>query len=306
MPRYNAGTHKRVSCENSNIAKGHTIMQQQYKSNFELKILARMQTSQHLGILIGTVVLRFVITFLAVNLVSSLVPTTTATGFVINYILIFAVQVAASILNVGASFIFLKSACGMQSAIGDLFCGFQQDTVKILKIGAVIAVIDAICMIPMDIASVQYTNVVNSMSLFGGSAASNVGMLLSESALDSQELLEAYSILYSASMKFYLIMLVSAALSLILTLPFFPAFYMILDFPNWSAATILKKSFEVMSGNRLRLLMLHLSFIPSYLLSILTCGISLIWVIPYMNMALANFYLDIMAVRNKSVTQTTV
>ncbi len=76
---------------------------------------------------------------------------------------------------------------------------------------------------------------------------------------------------------------------------------MILDFPDWNAATILKKSFEVMSGNKVRLLILYLSFIPSFLLCMLTCGISLIWVIPYMNMAATNFYLDIMAVRNKSV-----
>ncbi|MDE6221345.1 MAG: DUF975 family protein [Lachnospiraceae bacterium] len=105
-------------------------------------------------------------------------------------------------------------------------------------------------------------------------------------------------------MKFYLIMFVCAVISLILTLPFFPAFYMILDFPNWSATTILKKSFEVMNGNKLRLFLLYAGFIPAFLLSLFTCGITLIWVIPYMNMALTNFYLDIMSVRNKTVTNT--
>ncbi len=279
-------------------------MQPQYKSNSEIKFLARMQTGQYLGILIGTVLLKFVISFLAVDLVSSLIPAGTTIGFAVNYIFVFIVQVIASVLNVGAAFIFLKSACSMPSTIRDLFCGFQQNTVKILKIGAVIVVIESICMIPLEIASVQYVNVINSIPLLGGSGGTDLRALLAGSTIDSYELLESYSILYNAMMKFYLIMFVCAVISLILTLPFFPAFYMILDFPNWSATTILKKSFEVMNGNKLRLFLLYAGFIPAFLLSLFTCGITLIWVIPYMNMALTNFYLDIMSVRNKTVTNT--
>ncbi len=57
-----------------------------------------------------------------------------------------------------------------------------------------------------------------------------------------------------------------------------------------------------MNGNKIRLFMLYLSFVPSFLLSASSlCGISLIWVIPYMSMAETNFYLDLMSVRNKSV-----
>lgn len=282
--------------------KGFYMMQPQYKSNFEIKFLARMQTGQYLGILVGSILLKFIISFLAVDLASSLIPAATVTGFILNYILVLIVQVAASVLNAGTSFIFLKSACNMQSSIKDLFCGFQQDTVKILKIGAVIAVIESICMIPLEIASVQYAGILSSSPLLGGADGGDLRAFLAGSPVDSHELLESYSILYSAMMKYYLIMIVCAVIALILTLPFFPAFYMILDFPNWDAATILKKSFEVMNGNKLRLFMLHLSFVPVCLLSIFTCGITLIWVIPYMNMALTNFYLDIMSVRNKTIT----
>ncbi|MDE7477352.1 MAG: DUF975 family protein [Lachnospiraceae bacterium] len=287
--------------------KGLNIMQQpQYKSNYEIKFLARMQTSQHMGILIGAILLKFIITVIVVNIVSMLIPTTSTTGYVINYILVFIVQVGVSVLNVGTSFIFLKSACSMTSSISDLFCGFQQNTVKILKISAVITVIDSICMIPLDIASIQYNDIINSIPFFREAGGSGMGLFLAGSSIDSHELLEAYSILYNASMKLYLIIFVCAVISLILTLPFFPAFYMILDFPDWSATTILKKSFEVMSGNKFRLFVLYLSFIPSFLLSIFTCGISLIWVIPYLNMALTNFYLDIMTVRNKTLNSNIV
>lgn len=278
------------------------MQQPQYKSNFELKFLARMQTGQNLGILAGSLLLQFIITFMAVNLVSSLIPTATTIGSVINYIAVFAVQVVTSVLNAGTSLIFLKSACGMPGAIGDLFCGFRENTVKILKIGAVIAVIESICMIPLEIASAQYAEIINSIAPSDTGNGNELSLFLAGNAINSSEFLESYSILYSASMKFYLIMFVCTVISLILTLPFFPVFYMVLDFPNWSATMILKKSFEVMSGQKLRLFMLYVSFIPAFLLSLFTCGITLIWVLPYQNMALANLYLDIMSVRNKTKT----
>lgn len=245
--------------------------------------------------------LKFIITFTAVNIVASLIPMTTTVSSVINYIAVFAVQVVASVLNVGTSFIFLKTACNMPGTIEDLFCGFRQNTVKILKIGAVIAVIESICMIPFEIAATQYMEIINSTSLLGGGNVNDLSRILAANPADNSELIAAYSVLYSATMKFYLIMFVCTVISLLLTLPFFPAFYMVLDFPNWSAATILKKSFEVMNGQKVRLLLLYISFVPAFLLSLFTCGIALIWVYPYRSMALANLYLDIMSVRNKSV-----
>lgn len=272
----------------------------QYKSNSELKFLARIQTSQYLGILVGTILLNFVITFVVTNIFSSLVPATTLISYVINYILIFLLQIVTSVLNVGLSFIFLKSACNMQSTVSDLFCGFRKNTAKALKISAIIVVIESICMIPLDIASLQLTDVLDSINI------NDFSLMLVGDSVDNYEILESYNVFYSAMMKFYLIMLVCTVISVILTLPFFPAYYMILDFPDWNVTTILKRCFEIMSGNKMRLFVLYLSFIPLYLLSMFTCGIALIWVIPYMKMSETNFYLDMMSVRNKTVDHTTI
>lgn len=271
------------------------MQQAQYKSNSELKFLARIQTSQYWGILAGTIILNFVITLVVTNIFSSLIPVNTTIGYIINYIVVFIAQVVTSVLNVGLSFIFLKSACNMQSTISDLFCGFRKNTAKALKISAVIAVIESICMIPFDIASIQLANVLDTVNV------NDLSLMIVGGSADSYELLESYSVFYNAMTKFYLIMLVCTVVSVILTLPFFPAFYMILDFPDWNVTTILKRSFEIMSGNKLRLFMLYLSFLPLYLLSMFTCGIALIWIIPYMKMAETNFYLDMMAVRNKTI-----
>ena len=60
----------------------------------------------------------------------------------------------------------------------------------------------------------------------------------------------------------------------------------------WSAST---RSREMMRGHKFDLFYLHLSFLGWILLGILTCGIGLLWVIPYLNAAQAAFYNDVKA-----------
>ena len=52
----------------------------------------------------------------------------------------------------------------------------------------------------------------------------------------------------------------------------------------------MKKSREMMRGHKGELFALLLSFIGWFLLSILTCFILFIWLIPYINTTEANFY----------------
>lgn len=253
------------------------------------------------GLILGTLILKFTITFIVSNITSVLAPIDTMIGLIISFILMFLVDAAASILSVGASLVFLKVACNMRTSIDDLFCGFRENTANILKIGTVIALIESICSIPPTIASMQYSNIVNSLPIFKEADAYTMGPFLMGDIINSDELIEAYSVLSSASLRLIVIALVCTLISLVLTLPFFPAFFMLLDFPGWSATNILKMSFDVMHGNKMRLFALYLSFIPAYLLGFFTCGLSLIWVIPHLHMTLANFYLDLMAVRNRGM-----
>lgn len=68
------------------------------------------------------------------------------------------------------------------------------------------------------------------------------------------------------------------------------SFYILYDNPNIGAMEALDLSKEIMVGNKWRLFCLHLSFIGWALLSILTLGIGFLWLIPYMNTAVVNFY----------------
>ena len=69
--------------------------------------------------------------------------------------------------------------------------------------------------------------------------------------------------------------------------------YILKDEPELGANAIIEKSMAMMSGNKMKLFMLDLSFIGWILLSMLTLNIGLLWVMPYMYTARAEFYEDV-------------
>ena len=69
--------------------------------------------------------------------------------------------------------------------------------------------------------------------------------------------------------------------------------YILKDNPEMKNNAAIEESMRMMDGHKLELFMLDLSFIGWVILSILTCGIGLLWLIPYINMAHVNFYEDL-------------
>ncbi len=69
--------------------------------------------------------------------------------------------------------------------------------------------------------------------------------------------------------------------------------YILAENPNLTAKEALDASKQMMNGHKMELFVLGLSFIGWILLSTITFGIALIWVMPYMNATMANFYRSI-------------
>lgn len=67
-------------------------------------------------------------------------------------------------------------------------------------------------------------------------------------------------------------------------------YYIFIDNPEISALNALKKSSVMMKGAKWRLFCLHLSFIGWILLCIITFGLALIWIGPYLSISNAVFY----------------
>lgn len=71
------------------------------------------------------------------------------------------------------------------------------------------------------------------------------------------------------------------------------AFYILADDDSIGAVEALKKSKELMKGNKLKLFYLMLRFLGLTFLCLLTFGIGFLWLIPFVNVTLAKFYDDI-------------
>lgn len=65
----------------------------------------------------------------------------------------------------------------------------------------------------------------------------------------------------------------------------------------------IEESMRLMDGHKMDLFILDLSFIGWLLLSILSLGIGLLWLVPYMQSAHAHFYEDLVRERDTSVQQ---
>ena len=240
-----------------------------YKSFTELMTLARRQMSGKITILICAMLLQEFIILSASSIGILLFPESDLISNILYFIITFIIQLFAGILQAGSCLLFLHTACGMPCQISDLFYAFKHNPDKAIRIQFFFAFINAICMLPANIVTWIAGGSIDYNTLLTTSIATLIGLFV----------------------------------YMVITLPLFPMFYLLLDFPNLTVTDLFKKSFSIMKGNCIRYLLLQFCFLPLMLLSVFTCCIALIWVIPYMNITCTNFYLDIMACRNRQMKQ---
>jgi uncharacterized membrane protein len=71
------------------------------------------------------------------------------------------------------------------------------------------------------------------------------------------------------------------------------AYFILRDNPELKPQEAIQRSKEMMAGHKMRLFILHLSFIGWYILSIITIGIGFLWLFPYAMASIAVFYDDL-------------
>lgn len=74
---------------------------------------------------------------------------------------------------------------------------------------------------------------------------------------------------------------------------FSQVYFILAQDPSIGVIECLQRSSEMMKGHKLDLFILELSFIGWLILCIFTLGIGSLWYIPYYQMTLTNFYLNL-------------
>ena len=243
------------------------------RSSAELKSLARETLKGKYGTFIGTTAIYALIVFGA-----SLVVTLSTMGIrgnaslIIQMCLQFVLVFVWMLFSVGFIHQSMQACRGQAIGIKDLFYGFSHNPDRFIVLSLLMTLIAVVMLLPFIILFVIG-------GMLGGSAA---------------------TIMMTIGMLFYIVAIVFL---IILTYGLALCYYLILDNPGMTAIESMKESWKLMKGNKGRFFYISLSFIGMSLLAMLTCGIGMLWVTPYMNVTTAYFYLDVIGKLDPPATQ---
>jgi len=235
-----------------------------YLSSAELKAQARGQLLGHYSVVIWAMLLIQLANVAVNSILTSIIDTRSTFGTVLYYAVSVLVTILLGLFTVGESYLYLKLACYQHVAVSDVFYGFKNHRDKALVILAVITVLTYLCTIPYSI--------------------------LANKLVNPRNLTEIH---YEYFLPFCIALTLGCVVLVIVSLLFSQVFFLLLDFPDYSAKDLMSYSIRLMRGNMGRLFYVEMSFLPLMLLGILSCGIGLLWIYPYMNATLANFFLDL-------------
>lgn len=179
-----------------------------------------------------------------------------AIGLAITFILI----LLGTILHVGQCSFYLNVACEQRYNFGDLFTGFKMHPDKIIIAQVIIQLFTILPLLPA------------------------IGVILYS--------FRAYNIIIVFLIG-CLLFILGAGLAWWISLRYSQVYYLLLDFPDYSAKELLKMSWKLMKGNVGRLLYIQISFLPLMLAGLISFGIGFLFINPYQNMTYTLFYLDL-------------
>lgn len=229
-----------------------------------MKANAREHLLGHYGTVIGAFMIMTAIlgtVSIAVGLIADL---STIFGTVVYYAIMFLVSVLTGLFSSGNAYLYLKLICGRPVSVGDLFYGFQLAPDKAITMQAWITLISYVANLPQYILS---------------------SMFLSNISHPDK--------MMSLMLPYALSLILSGAVSVMLSLIYAQAYFLLHDFPQYTAKELLQKSRRLMVHHKGRLFYLYVSFLPLVLLGLLSWGLALLWVIPYMAATEAEFFLDL-------------
>lgn len=231
-----------------------------YKSSAQLKSLAKGQLLGKYSTTIGAIVLSEVIMLVLSFVLTMFLSTGTAFGLILNYIIRFLVGLFSGVFAAGSAYIYLNICCKRPVKASDIFYGFTQHPDKALLLQLILSAITSAALLPSDIISHFFLRTNQQDYIF----------------------------------PLCILLIIGSIISVYFSLVFSQVYYLLLDFPDYTVKQILHLGKSIMKGHKARLFYITISFLPLYLLGLLSCGIGILWVMPYVNATMANFYLDLM------------
>ena len=217
-----------------------------------LKGEARNALLGHIGTIVGANLLYSGITYGLSFLVSAFLPATIY-GEILAEIFSIILGILYGVLEYGLIAIYMNLQYGQTAKVSDLFSGFRENSDKIIMVEAYLVIVETLLLLPS--LAAYYL------------VPGDIGYI-------------AYLALNAAGSVIFFFVQLHYLLSL----------YILMDFPDMEWKSVLKKSRTMMKGWKKRWFYVELSFLPLYLLSVLTFGVSAVLVMGYEQATLAAFY----------------
>lgn len=238
-----------------------------YKSSAELKSLAKGSLLGNYGAAIAVFLIYFVISWILSMILVFVSDTTSTAGFIIYYVLAFIVTLFTSVIMLGNYYFYMNLAGGRPYKVSDAFYGFKYHPDKMILITLVRSLLSLLCMLPFIGCFLLYLFLKDSVLILVMTVVGIIGYIG----------------------VFYVMLIYSQA------------HYLLLEFPTYSTKELLQSSRDLMKGHKGRLFYIIVSFLPLMLLAAMTCGIGLLWLMPYMQATYVYFYFDL--VRGRQAVQ---
>lgn len=231
--------------------------------NREIKELKRIARGNLQGNFLG-----LIRAFVCCNLITSLIETPFSmmrneipysTQNIIYYLAVFVIMIASVVLKVGQYCLHLDVARKGELHLSILFYPVKYDANRLIIIEAILFLLRAVALLPI-----------------GGAIAI---FCFSEN-----------TVLYLTALG---LILLGCVLIVMMEITFGMTYFVLIDGEELSIKEALITSVKLIKHHKGRFLYMNLSFIGMYLLTLLTFGIGLLWVQPYVMQTTTLFYLDI-------------
>lgn len=238
-----------------------------HEKSAELKRIARGKMIGNYGTAIGAYLIQTLISLVISLIVSSTVDTYTVSGMLIYIAVVIIVNLIMITLAVGELTIYLNIACGNKAKSSDVFKGVSLHPDKSIILGILVGIRIFIWVVPSIVALVIYY------------CTESIGAILAFGVLGIVGTIKAVYVECELSQ----------------------CFYILLDFPDYSITEIMDVSKQMMKGHVGEYFYITCSFIPLSLLGLLSIGIGMLFIYPYIKMTMTEYYLDLIKRKNNPV-----
>ena len=267
-------------------------------SNADLKQIAKRSLTGHYGTMIGislllslfSMVITYLFNFIGNQLFLMCAVTFETDSEILRYGISFVLSFISSLISclftVGNAKAFIQLLYGQPVHVSMLFYGFKNHPDRVMLSNIPLILITLILSVPATIYSEMYLEYAYEYL----DAIENMGTVFTP---------ETLPVMHSSMMLMALLSMAASVALIFVTLHFAMINYLLVEMEDTSPKDIIRTGFAMMKGHKGRYFGLIVSFIGWTLLGIFTCGIGLIWVVPYQQATFAAFYLDLKRVHQQ-------